>query len=93
MLQQPAIVESESPLSKEKIRVTVSPEGVQEVSPAGAVMSIVVIDTDRAELSTATDIQMNFCCNVHFFACRTEVEQWAANSRHKMSGCRISKIL
>ena len=81
MLQQPAIVESESPLSKEKIRVTVSPEGVQEVSPAGAVMSTVVIDTDRAELSTATDIQMSFCCNVHFFACQTEVEQWVANSR------------
>ena len=77
MLQQSATVHSESPLSKEKIQMTVSPEGVQEVSPSGAVMSTVIIDPDKADLNTPTEIQMTFCRMVHFFASREEVEQWA----------------
>lgn len=79
MLQQSATVESESPVSNEKIRLTVSPEGVQEVSPAGVVMSMVMFDPDRADLNTATEIQASFCCMVHFFASREEVKQWVAD--------------
>ena len=78
MLQQTATVETQSPVSKEKIRITVGPEGVKEANPAGAVMSTVVFDPDSTELNTPTDIQMNFCRNIHFFASEEEVEQWAA---------------
>lgn len=78
MLQKTATVETESPVSKEKIRITVGPDGVKEASPAGAVMSTVVFDPDSAELNTPADIQMNFCRNIHFFASGEEVEQWAA---------------
>ena len=78
MLQQTATVETESPVSKEKIRITVGPEGVKEVSPAGAVMSTVIFDPDSTDLNTPTDIQMNFCRNIHFFASGEEVERWAA---------------
>jgi hypothetical protein len=41
-------------------------------------MSTVVFDPDSTELNTPTDIQMNFCRNIHFFASEEEVEQWAA---------------
>ena len=71
-------METESPLSKEKIRITVGPEGVKEVSPAGAVMSTVILDPNSTDLNTPTEIQMNFCRNIHFFASEEEVEQWAA---------------
>ena len=78
MLQQTATVETQSPVSKEKIRITVGPEGVKEANPAGAVMSTVVFDPDSTDLNTPTDIQMNFCRNIHFFTSGEEVEQWAA---------------
>ncbi|MFQ6006318.1 MAG: organomercurial lyase [Woeseia sp.] len=78
MLQQLATVETQSPVSKKKIRITVGPDGVKEVSPAGAVMSTVILDPDNIDLNTPTDIQMNFCRNIHFFASEEEVEQCAA---------------
>ena len=78
MLQQTATVETQSPVSKEKIRITVGPEGVKDVSPAGAVMSTVIFDPECTDLNTPTGIQMNFCRNIHFFASGEEVEQWAA---------------
>ncbi len=78
MLQRNATVETESPLSKEKIRMTVGPEGVQDVSPPGAVMSMVIVDPDTAALNTPDDIQMAFCRMIHFFVSPQEVEAWAA---------------
>ncbi len=78
MLQQTATVETQSPVSKEKIRITVGPDGIKDVSPAGAVMSTVIFDPESTDLNTPTDIQMNFCRNIHFFASEEEVEQWAA---------------
>jgi len=78
MLRKVAAVESESPLSGEKISLRVDPEGVREVAPAGTVMSMVVVDPDTAELGSAADIMMTFCRNIHFFAAAAEVPRWAA---------------
>jgi alkylmercury lyase len=78
MLRKTATVESESPLSKDKIRMRVGPEGVREVDPAGTAMSMVIVDPDTAEMSSAADIMMTFCRNIHFFACGDEVARWAA---------------
>ena len=78
MLKQTATVESESPLSKEKVRLTVSPERVEEVSPAGAVVSMVIVDPDKADMSSAQAIWGTFCHHIFFFASREEAEQWAA---------------
>ncbi len=78
MLKQTASVESESPLTKEKIRLTVSTEGIEESSPAGAVVSMVVIDPDKADMSSAPAIWGTFCHHIFFFASREEGELWAA---------------
>ncbi len=78
MLKQTATVESESPLSKEKVRLTVSPERVEEVSPAGAVVSMVIVDPDKADMSSAQAIWGTFCHHIFFFASREEGEEWAA---------------
>ena len=49
MLQQLATVETRSPVSKKKIRITVGPEGVIKARPVGAVMSTVIFDPHDSE--------------------------------------------
>ncbi len=79
MLQQTATVESRSPLSKKTIRLTVSPERVEAVSPTGAVVSIVVVDPTEESMASVEAIWMTFCNHIHFFASRAEAEEWAAD--------------
>lgn len=78
MLQKTATVVSISPLDKQKIQLTVGPEGVLDFNPANAVMSAVIVDPDTDNLTTSNEIQMAFCRQVHFFASPAELEQWAA---------------
>ena len=77
MLGQTAAIESESPLSKETVRVTVSPEGVQTSQPAEAVVTIVV--PKETDMSSVASIWMTFCHHIFFFASRSEAEQWAGD--------------
>ena len=79
MLKQTATVESYSPVSKEKVRLTLGPDGVEEVSPAGAVVSIVTLDPSKVDVSSVEAIYGNFCEQIHFFASREEAERWAAD--------------
>ena len=76
MLGRTATVESESPLSKETVRVTVSPEGVQTSQPADAVITIVV--PTETDMSSVAAIWMTFCHHIFFFSSRSEAEQWAS---------------
>lgn len=78
MLQQTASVESHSPISKEKIRLTVSPQRVEAIRPTSAVMSIVVVDAKEESMASVHAIWMTFCNHILFFASREEAEQWAA---------------
>jgi alkylmercury lyase len=78
MLQQTAAIESPSPISKEKIRLTVSPDRVEAVNPPGAVVSIVVVDPTEESLASVEAIWMTFCNHIHFFTSRAEAEEWAA---------------
>ena len=78
LLKQTATVESYSPISKEKVRLTVSPERVEEVSPAGAVVSMVIVDPKQDDMASVEAIWNTFCEHIHFFASREEAERWAA---------------
>lgn len=78
LLGQTAVVESRSPLSKETIRLTVSPRGVEDFSPPGAVLSLVVVDPDKVDVSSVPAIWSTFCHHIFFFASREEAERWAA---------------
>ncbi len=77
VLQQTATVESESPLSKKTVRLTIGPDGVQEVNPSSAVVSIPILEPDKADMTSAPAIWGNFCHHVFFFASRKEAEEWA----------------
>jgi alkylmercury lyase len=78
MLQQTVTVESPSPISHEMIRLTVSPQRVEGVSPTSAVMSIVVVDPTEESMASVHAIWMTFCNHILFFASRGEAERWAA---------------
>jgi alkylmercury lyase len=78
VLDQTATVESKSPVTRERVRLTVSPQGVEEVDPVGAVVSIVIVDPDEADTSTVEAIWGTFCHHTFFFASREEAERWAA---------------
>ncbi len=78
MLKQAATVESYSPLSQEKVRLTLGPDRLEEVDPADAVVSIVTLDRSKVDTSSMEAIYGNFCEQIHFFASREEAEGWAA---------------
>ena len=78
MLKQTAIVESYSPVNKETIRLAVNPERVEDVSPASAVISMVIVDPGQDDMASVVAIWNAFCEHIHFFASREEAEQWAA---------------
>jgi len=78
LLQQTATVESYSLLTKQKVRLTVSPTRVEEVSPISAVVSIVIVDPKQEDMASVEAIWSTFCEHIHFFASREEAERWAA---------------
>ena len=78
LLGQPASIESDSPASGTTIRLTVSPQRVEAVDPASAVVSMVVVGPDAADMSSVEAIWGTFCRHIFFFAAQQEAEAWAA---------------
>ena len=79
ILNQTATIESHSPVTKEKIRLTVSPERVEAASPVGAVVSIAIVDPTQDAMASVEAIWNTFCEHIHFFSSRDEAERWAAD--------------
>jgi alkylmercury lyase len=80
VLQQTATIASPSPVSGQLIRLRVSPERVEEVSPAGAVVSLVLVDPSPEHMASVEAIWSAFCRHIHFFATRDEAEGWATGT-------------
>jgi len=78
LLQQTATIESPSPVTDSAIRLRVSPERVEEASPASVVISIVLVDPSRENMASVEAIWSAFCHHVHFFGTREEAERWAS---------------
>lgn len=78
VLDQTADVESRSPVSGEMVRLRVSPERVEEASPVGAVVSIVIVEPDKADANSVEEIWGTFCHHIFFFASQEEAGRWAA---------------
>jgi alkylmercury lyase len=77
LLGQTATIESTSPLSREPVRLTVEPEGVQAISPPGTVVSFPIVDPDQAAFGSVEAVWTTFCRRVHFFVSQEEVARWA----------------
>ncbi len=76
ILQKSARVESTCPVTGDKIRLTVTPEGVHAVDPPGAVMSVVL--PERAKIEE--NVVRNFCHYVHFFSSAEAGSQWVSEN-------------
>ena len=79
LLKHTVTIESDSPETKEKVRVTVGLEGIERSDPVGAVVTIVALDPKKHDLSSLEAVWGNFCHQVYYFASREEAERWAAS--------------
>src|SRR5260370_10563528 len=66
LLQQTVTIESPSPVTNHSIRLPVSPERVEEVNPASAVVSFVLADPSRKNMHSVQPIWIAFCTHLHF---------------------------
>jgi alkylmercury lyase len=73
LVTEAALVESADPVSGEQIRLTVTPGGVHDISPPGAVVSMLAPDGPFGH-----DIVQSFCHFVHFFASERTAQAWVA---------------
>ncbi len=72
LIGQTAHVESICPITKDTIRLKVTPSGVTEVNPTSAVMSYVETEADNLR----ADVIKSFCHNVLFFSSEEAGSQW-----------------
>jgi alkylmercury lyase len=78
MLKHTAHIESLDPISGDKIRVTVTPDGVQKVDPESAVVSWVNSSVDPS------NIRGSVCHYVYFFTSSETASKWIADHPGKM---------
>ncbi len=76
ILGEEVMVESDSPVSGETVRLNVTPDGVCSARPEGAVVSIATIDPEIHDVSSVEAIWSNFCHQVFFFPSMDEASEW-----------------
>lgn len=69
-------IESTCPTTGDPITLTVSPEGIRDVSPASAAVSLVV--PGEGFTGESTQVIKNACHFIHFFASDRAAEAWTA---------------
>jgi alkylmercury lyase len=74
VLGRSARVESRDPVTGESVTMTVTPEGLEDLSPATAVVSLLVPDGPFDD-----NVIQTFCNHVHNFASLESGRQWAAS--------------
>jgi len=72
ILKQSARVESLCPVSEVEVKLIVTPDGVKDLEPASAVVSIVIPKASEA----CCDVRGAFCNQVHFFRSSEEASTW-----------------
>ena len=77
ILEQPATVQSRDPGTGNAITLTVTPDGVQSVDPPGAVMSILIGDTDVVK-TEPTKVMGSFCHHIFFLESPEAGAAWVA---------------
>ena len=77
MLGKPAKVESRDPHTGTAIKLTVTPDGVESVEPAAAVMSILIGDPEVVK-TNPTKVMASFCHHIFFLESPETGAEWAA---------------
>ena len=63
-------------MTNEKVFITVSPEGITDVSPTGAVTSFMMPSTDEIR----SDVIKSFCHYLHFFSSAATAREWIGSN-------------
>ncbi len=77
LLGKPAKVESRDPHTGTAITLTVTPDGVESVEPAAAVMSILIGDPEVVK-TNPTKVMASFCHHIFFLESLETGAEWAA---------------
>ena len=77
-LEREVRVESRSPLSGERIRLIVSPEGYRDIDPPEAVMSMLTPEEVAARTSRGEDVITSLCHFLFFFSSEEAARDWTA---------------
>jgi alkylmercury lyase len=94
LLQVVAGVESSCPVSGTKVSLSVTPTGIRDLTPRGAVVSLVI----PVQSQSCTCDRGSFCDQGHFFRSRREAAMWqgARPDRHILSvedAYRLGKLV
>ena len=76
IIKKTARVESNCPVTGNRIQLTVAPEGIKELDPANIVMSFI---TPRAA-KIRENVILNFCHYVHFFSSAEAGSKWTSDN-------------
>jgi alkylmercury lyase len=76
IIKKTALVESLCPVTGEKIQLTVTPERVEEIYPAGVFMSFVTPQAGKIR----ENVILNFCHYVHFFSSAEAGSKWVSEN-------------
>ena len=79
ILDKTARIESTCPVTENKIRLTVGKEGVSQLDPKEAVMSLVAPEASKAQ----ENVIEHFCCYVHFFSSDQAGAKWISENQGK----------
>jgi alkylmercury lyase len=98
VIKQTARVESICPVTGAKIRLSVTPDGVESLEPADAVLVIAVEGASQCGAS----IQESFCDHVHFLSSPEAASEWSADRQmtiilsvddaHKVGGIMVEHV-
>lgn len=70
-------VESVDPSSRELVQLSLSPDGIEGASPAGAAATMAIASPEAVD----ADVCAAFCCHVRHFVSLASAERFAARSR------------
>ena len=70
-------VDSVDPSSRESVQLSLSPDGIEGASPAGAAATMAIASQEAVD----ADVCAAFCCHVRHLVSRENAERFAARSR------------
>ncbi|MFQ5787966.1 MAG: alkylmercury lyase MerB [Thermodesulfobacteriota bacterium] len=76
IINKTAHVESTCPVTGKKIQLTVTPDGIEELNPAIAVMSFVTPESSKVR----ENVISSFCHYIHFFISAEAGSKWKSNN-------------
>ncbi len=85
LLKQTAMIRTYCPATKEKIRLTITPEKVEHVAPPGTVLSMVVPEIVKGGCDSSEEIRCSFCQLVHFFSSTEGAAEWVSEKNRDIA--------